>query len=230
MTAGPPTTPAPGTRGTWFTRGGWWFLVHLASFGILGAVAYTHAAVVSRRIGHGVLAAAVLMTTLLAFALLGVGGKDATGHPAGFVSGLGSALMVLVLLGGLVGLVVVRQQVYAPSPASSVPHPAVARALAARTRRDDARCLVATDPLLARDLRIGRPDLPREYDDGGLVDLNSAPAPVVAAVCGLEPAHAAGILAARQAVGRFAAVDDVFAWAELPVEVWDRVRDHGVVL
>ncbi|NMO91410.1 hypothetical protein [Actinomycetospora sp. TBRC 11914] len=222
--------PVPPTQGNWFTRGGWWFLLHVASFGILAAVPYTHAAVVSRRIGHGVLAAAVLVATLLGFAFLGAGAKDAAGQPEGFVAGLGGALMVLVLLGGLVGLVVVRQQVYGPRPASSVPHPAVARALAARTRRDEARRLAATDPLLARELRIGRPDLPREYDDGGLVDLNSAPAPVVAAVCGLEPAHAAGILAARHAAGRFVAVDDVFSWADLPVEVWDRVRDHGVVL
>jgi hypothetical protein len=222
--------PAPPRTGNWFTRGGWWFLVHAASLGLLAAVPYTHAAVVSRRIGHGVLAAAVLLTTFVAFALLGVGAKDATGQPEGFVSGLGGLLMVGVLLGGLAGLVVVRQQVYGPRAASTAAHPAVTRALAARTRRDEARRLVGSDPLLARDLRIGRPDLPREYDDGGLVDLNSAPAPVVAAVCGLEPAHAAGILAARRAAGRFAAVEDVFAWAELPVEVWDRVRDHGVVL
>ena len=35
---------------------------------------------------------------------------------------------------------------------------------------------------------------------------------------------------ARQAAGRFAAVDDVFSWTDLPVEVWDRVRDRGIVL
>lgn len=28
----------------------------------------------------------------------------------------------------------------------------------------------------------------------------------------------------------FASVDDVFAWAELPVEFRDRVRDRGIVL
>jgi hypothetical protein len=28
---------------------------------------------------------------------------------------------------------------------------------------------------MTRDLRIGRPDLSRQYDDGGLVDLNTAP-------------------------------------------------------
>ncbi|HEY2192534.1 MAG TPA: hypothetical protein VGH76_09565 [Actinomycetospora sp.] len=222
--------PAPPARGTWFTRGGWWFLVHVGSLGILAAVPFTHAAVVSRRIGHGVLAAAVLTATLLTFLLLGTAHEDAAGHPEGFLAGLGGTLLMLVLLGGLASLVVVRQQVYGEKPASSAPQPALARALAARTRRDEARRLATSDPLLARDLRIGRPDLPREYDDGGLVDLNSAPAPVVASVCGLEPVHAEGILTARRAAGRFASVDDVFAWAELPVEIWDRVRDRGIVL
>jgi DNA uptake protein ComE-like DNA-binding protein len=223
-------SPAPSSTGTWFTRGGWWFLVHAGSLGLLAAVPFTHAAVLSRRIGHGVLAAAVLVTTVLAFLLIEVGAKDAAGHPEGFLSGLGGTLLMLVLIGGLASLVVVRHQVFGPKAASRAPQPALARALAARTRRDEARRLAGSDPLLARDLRIGRPDLPREYDDGGLVDLNSAPAPVVAAVCGLEPVHAEGILGARRAAGRFASVEDVFAWAELPVEVWDRVRDRGVVL
>ena len=34
--------------------------------------------------------------------------------------------------------------------------------------------------MLARELRIGRPDLPRQYDDGGLVDVNNVPVGVLA--------------------------------------------------
>ncbi len=227
MTAAAPTTPS---SGNWFTRGGWWFFVHVCSLGVLAAVPFAHAAVRSRRIGHAVAAVAVLAATLLAFLLIGTGEHDAAGRSVGFVSGVGGTVMVLVLLGGLVGLIVVRHQVYGPRPSPPVLQPAVARALAARSRRDEARRLVASDPLLARELRVGRPDLPREYDDGGLVDLNSAPAQVVAAVCGLEPVAAARIVQARQAAGRFAAVEDVFSWTELPVGVWDQVRDRAVVL
>jgi len=47
--------------------------------------------------------------------------------------------------------------------------PALAAAIACRQRRQQARQLLANDPGLARELRIGRPDLPRDYDDGGLV-------------------------------------------------------------
>ncbi len=223
------TTPV-GPRGNWFTRGGWWFLVHVASLGLLAVVPFTHAAVRSRRVGHVLTAAVVVAVTVLEFALIMTADHDAAGKVSGVSAALGGMVFMLMLIGGLVGLVVVRHQVYGPRPPVPALQPAVARALAARARRDEARRLLASDPLLARELRIGRPDLFREYDDGGLVDLNSAPVPVVAAVCGLDPVHAAQIVHARQAAGRFAAVEDVFSWTELPVDVWDRVRDRGVVL
>ncbi|HEY2223209.1 ComEA family DNA-binding protein [Actinomycetospora sp.] len=223
--------PAP-SRGNWFTRGGWWFFVHVLSLGILAVVPFTHAAVRSRRVGHVIAAAVMLAATVLAFVLFGTADHDAAGKVVGAQSNIGGTLIIVILLGGLVGLIVMRQQIYgagAPT-APAAAQPAVARALAARRRRDEARQLVASDPLLARELRIGRPDLPRDYDDGGLVDLNSAPAQVVASVCGLEPVQAARIVQARQAAGRFAAVDDVFSWTELPVDLWNQVRDRAVVL
>lgn len=49
----------------------------------------------------------------------------------------------------------------------------------ARARRDQARSLRANDPAVARELGIGLDlglDLGRGYDDGGPVDLNTAPA------------------------------------------------------
>lgn len=105
---------------------------------------------------------------------------------------------------------------------------ALAAALAARERRAEARKLALSDPLIARDLRVGRPDLQRNYDDGGLVDLNNAPAAVIGAVCELDAATAEAIVEIRAAVDGFAAVDDVFT--AVPVAAWDRVRDRAVVL
>jgi DNA uptake protein ComE-like DNA-binding protein len=120
-----------------------------------------------------------------------------------------------------------RRQVW-PSAGTD---PAVAAALAARARRAEARRIVSDDPLLARDLRIGRPDLHPDYDDGGLVDLDSAPAAAIAHVCGLDPAVAAGIVEACATAGMpFGQVDDVFDYTDIPVELWDRIRDRAVVL
>jgi DNA uptake protein ComE-like DNA-binding protein len=83
---------------------------------------------------------------------------------------------------------------------------------------------------MARELRIGRPHLPRTYDDGGLVDLNTAPAQVIAHTCGIELAIATLIVKARAAGITFASVDDVFSVAEIPFPLWDRIRDRAVVI
>ncbi|MEJ2866931.1 helix-hairpin-helix domain-containing protein [Actinomycetospora sp. OC33-EN08] len=229
------STPDAPTRGNWFTRGGWWFLVHLLSFGVLAVIPFGAAAAVSRRRAHLWLAGAVAVLTVTMFTLVTLAPVDAAGRRTGPLDAIATVLLTGLFFGGLVALVVVRGQVYGrhaparPAPPSG-PDPAVTRALAARQRRQEARRIVAEDPLLARELRIGRPDQPRDYDDGGLVDLNSAPAPALASVCDLSPEQAGRIVQARQAAGRFAGVEDVFTWVDLPVEVWDRVRDRGVVL
>jgi len=143
--------------------------------------------------------------------------------------------ILTLFVGGLAALIVVRHQVFGPRARPTgwdrpLPDPAVAAALAARGRRDEARRLAAQDPLLAHELRVGRPDLPRSYDDGGLVDLNAAPARAIARICGIAPEHAERIVACRSAAGRFATVEDVFVWADLPYDIWDHVRDRAVVL
>jgi hypothetical protein len=117
-----------------------------------------------------------------------------------------------------------------PARADTRADPAVFAALSARVRREESRQLAAGDPLLARDLRIGRPDLPRTYDDGGLVDLNNAPVEAIASTCGIEPAVAAQIVNARTAGITFTTVDDVFSRTDIPYPQWDRIRDRAVVI
>jgi DNA uptake protein ComE-like DNA-binding protein len=137
--------------------------------------------------------------------------------------------------------VVLRQQVWPPTAAlqpapTALPTagkwtaPAVAAVLAARARREDARRLAASDPQMARELRIGRPDLPRTYDDGGLVDLNSATPQVIAHTCGIELAMAARIADARVAGLTFITVEDVFSFTDIPYPLWDRIRDRALVI
>jgi hypothetical protein len=53
---------------------------------------------------------------------------------------------------------------------------------------------VARDVELARELGIGRPDLPRQMDDGGLIDLNHVPVSVMAGLLGLSEADAAKVV------------------------------------
>lgn len=193
-----------------------------------------HAAARTRRPGHVGAVIASLLLIISTFVFVGVADRAPDGSTTGVFATLSSIGILTLFLGGLAALIVIRHQVFGPRVRATgwdrpMPDPAIAAALAARDRRAEARRLAVQDPLLAHELRLGRPDLPRTYDDGGLVDLNTAPAHVIARTCGIEPEHAERIVACRSA-GRFAAVDDVLVWADLPYEVWDFVRDRGVVL
>jgi DNA-binding SARP family transcriptional activator len=80
-----------------------------------------------------------------------------------------------------------------------------------RDMRAQARAIVESDPAQARQLAIGRPDLPGWFDDGGLLDVNHAPAPVLAAMPGISSALAHRIVMDRQHRGPYAKVDDLVA-------------------
>jgi DNA uptake protein ComE-like DNA-binding protein len=92
-------------------------------------------------------------------------------------------------------------------------------------RRKEARHLVATNPALARDLRIGRPDLPRDYDDGGLVDVNHVPVGVFSSGLGLTPIEARDVVAARDKLGRFVSAEELCEYTQLSPDRIDGLRD-----
>jgi DNA uptake protein ComE-like DNA-binding protein len=102
---------------------------------------------------------------------------------------------------------------------------AVAAAKNKLERRKEARHLVATNPALARDLKIGRPDLPREYDDGGLVDVNHVPVGVFSSGLGLTPIEARDVLAARDKLGRFVSAEEICEYTQLSPDRVDELRD-----
>ncbi|HEY2700563.1 MAG TPA: helix-hairpin-helix domain-containing protein [Pseudonocardiaceae bacterium] len=108
--------------------------------------------------------------------------------------------------------------------------PALAKALDARAKRAQARELVAQDPLLAEELHIGRPDLGRTFDDGGLVDINHATAKAMASAFGIKPVDARTIIERRDELGGFANVDEMLVLVDLPVAAWDRIRDRSITL
>lgn len=97
------------------------------------------------------------------------------------------------------------------TPAMS--HPGNAAALAKvehrRMLRAEARALADRDSVAARELRIGRPDLSRKYDDGGLIDVNSAPASLLEQLPGVDAGVAAEIINHRELNGPFESTDEV---------------------
>ncbi|MFF3914635.1 DUF4236 domain-containing protein [Streptomyces sp. NPDC001852] len=220
--------------------GGWYFVIVLLSAGLFSAVPFAHAAArlgrrdLRLRAGIHAAVAAVLGV------LTSITPQDAQGNPVGTAGHALSTIFGLLALALMVTacfqLVPLRREVYGldagptPPPHPAAADPVVAAHLAARARRDEARALAQSDPVLAYDLRIGRPDLPRQYDDGGLIDLNSAPAQAIATACSIESSLAERIVEARQELGSFSSLDEVIVFAEVEQGAVARIRDYALLL
>ncbi|MDR7278850.1 BTAD domain-containing putative transcriptional regulator [Catenuloplanes atrovinosus] len=82
--------------------------------------------------------------------------------------------------------------------------------------REQARQILAYRPDIAAELGIGRPDLFRWYDDGGLVDVNAVPEAQLAALPGLSAEAARTVAAERARGGPFGSLHDLVARGALP--------------
>lgn len=216
-------------------KGRWYFVVTVCSGGVLAWLPFVHAGNHLRRpsvtrLAWRYLAVAVVIGILLALTPRDEHGQTTSGLGEA-ISVVGGLLAIATIALGCVQLAPLRREVYggAPPPEQDTVDPALTAALEARQRRVHARQIAARDPLLARDLKIGRPDLPHTFNDGGLVDLNSASAQTIAQTCDLPRTIGEDIEAARPP-GGFMAVDDVFSLAEVPLAAWDIIRDRAVVI
>jgi Helix-hairpin-helix motif len=134
------------------------------------------------------------------------------------------------LMGGTLHSFIVRSKVF-PSTRRKTPNDhALALAQQRLTLRAKAREIVRDDPALAVELRIGRPDLPRQFNDGGLVDMNHAPGPVIATVPGITPDLVERILQARHVVGAFSSAEELSVTANLPVDLNAQLAEYSVYL
>jgi hypothetical protein len=215
-------------------KGRWYFVVTICSAGLLAWLPFVHAGSHLHRRSVTRLAWCYAASATTIGILLAVTPTDAHGE---ITPGAGNAIS---LVGGLLALATIalgcvqqaplRREVYTDPPQTEdTADPALTAALDARERRANARQIATRDPLLARDLKIGRPDLPHTFDDGGLVDLNSAPPHLIAEICDLPQTTADDIVAARPP-GGFLVVDDVFSQAEIPIAAWDIIRDRTVAI
>jgi len=92
-------------------------------------------------------------------------------------------------------------------------------------KRDESRRIAATDPRLARELRIGRPDQPSSYDDGGLVDVNHVPVECLSGLGVIDGDLAHRIVEARELVGGFDNRNDLEALMGIDPPSLDEVSD-----
>ena len=208
--------------------GAWYVIITIFTAGFLACVPFFHAASVLKRRSLRKLGALYAGGALLGFTLINIAPEDATDAPTGPLSDIGAVIMIVVLVAGLIQQRGLRREVYMRPPV--VPDDAVAMVEEARRKRQEARELATRDGQMARDLRIGRPDLPRRYDDGGLVDLNTAPADVIAWVCQIPAPSARAIVDARTQLGRFTSFDEAAVYASLGDDEVEAIKDKGLII
>jgi hypothetical protein len=205
----------------------WWCLVPFLTFGM-----FTFAAVlvagVRLRDRRTQLFAALYFLLVVVFCV----GIQFT-RP-GRVGPLDAVIMPLFLaawLGGTVHVLLLQNRPLPPPimrPTMLTYDPAVAAAHWRRSRRQEARELLRSDPQLAAELKIGRPDLPgRTFDDGGLIDINHVPANVLAAGLDVVPALAQEIITQRERLDGFSSADELLVYCEgLKPERLQVIRDR----
>lgn len=202
-----------------------WALMPVYTFGFLGFGPSAWAAVRLRDKRLWVVSAVFLALQCTGFVLSAGAARHSTR------SSLAGFFIIFVIAVSTGHAFVLRPRVFPkPVPGPVIPDRALQEALDDRARRERSREILANDPDLARDLRIGRTDLPHEYDDGGLVDLNTVTAATLTSQLGIDPAQAQRIVEGRTSLGGFQRVEDLVALTDLPVATFDAIKEHLIVL
>lgn len=214
----PIPAPTPETA-----RGIVWAFVPFVTLGFGTPASFLYAAVRRRSMGLGGTAAGYGAGTAAVLMML------QSGDP--FFLVIGSFMMLLLWIAGTGHAFAVRSSVFPREiPRNVLNEHAVEVAKYRRTLREQARALAAEDPALARELRIGRPDVPRAYDDGGLVDVNHAPRGIIEALPGMTPELADRIVRRRAQTGGFVSAEEMAVDADVPPDVLPQLADFTIFL
>ncbi len=190
----------------------WWFLVPLTSVGYLTFLIVFYAGLVLRSRAT-LIAASAYLALDIGFVV------DAS---AAQVNGVTVAAYTLVSwVGGTVHAAYLtsryrdrkrptaEQEPWIPLEPGNRFDGAVVAAQMTIARRRDARRIVEEDLPLAAELRIGRPDLHRSYDDGGLIDVNHVPVEHLISELEMHPATAAEVITMRSVRSGFTSAEDM---------------------
>lgn len=226
--------PAPWTshpsfleRPGWTTRrrlASWvWALAPALTFGLVNGATFLYAAIRQRGWGWWLAFGGYAGMTVSIFAL----SNAPDDSPAD--NAQSALIMTNWILGAGHALGTRRRVFQTDATVDLAGDPVLAAALHAQERRDLARQILGHDPRLASDLAIGRPDLGRGYDDGGLVDVNTAPATLLTRLPGLTEPLAQRVVVARAAAGGFTSLEEMAILADLPPGLIDLMRDRVVL-
>ncbi len=195
-----------------------WAVIPLVTLGLASTLSFGYAAIRLRKPLYWATTALYLALFVLMVALSG--GVEGSGTDKAF-----AVPFVLSWLGGTVHAFVIRPKVFESRQYD--------RAIGAARNRQELRKEAretARDVSMAWELRIGRPDLPREFDDGGLVDVNHVPAGALAELPGMTPELVERVLRVREECGGFTSVEELSALAQLPPALTPRLAEFAVFL
>lgn len=164
---------------------------------------------------------------IYAIGLAGYLALDSPAAPTSTAKGLAAGLALLTWIGGGIHALAVSND--AVRRIQDRADPALE---AARTRiehRAEGRHLLATQPALAKEIGVGRPDIPgaRDY---GLVDVNHAPPAALAKLPGMTDDLANRVVEARGQAGGFSSVEDLGMLLDLPPDTVDQMRDTAIFI
>jgi SARP family transcriptional regulator, regulator of embCAB operon len=209
----PPPEPVATTRrpARWWTWTPWALAIALplVSLGMLAWVVMAVLAALRRSVALALFAVGYFLLFLV-FVMASSDDINSTGEN---VSGVA---LVLAMVGGAVHTALLAGRAHRRRWRRP-PDPDTLRSLEQRVRREQAMTLLRHHPHIARELLIGRPDLSRVFDDGGLVDVNAVPEHVLAALPGVTVPQAQQIVARRRTFGGFASVEDLATYGLLPL-------------
>ena len=141
--------------------------------------------------------------------------------------GVAVGVMLLTWIGGGIHALAVSgdaaRRIHGPGD------PALQAARMRIQRRTQGRHLLATQPALAREIGLGRPDVPGA-DDYGLVDVNHVSADALARLPGVTKDVAQRIVTERAQCGGFSSVEDLGMLLDLPPAEVDKMRDTAIFI
>ena len=184
----------------------WWVLASFVPFGWLTFAGFLYAGA-RARMPLALLLGAVFMAT----------------NVAGFLipDDAGGAVIVLAWLAGIGAS-------FAVAPAWQ--RRMISGRLEAERRiaaRREARRMVEDEPLVARELGVGRPDVETARHHH-VVDVNSAPTDVIARMPGVTDALAREIVRVREEIGGFSSLADLSAMVDLPPGTVEELEERAV--
>jgi hypothetical protein len=193
----------------------WWYvLIGPLTLGILAWVAFLFMGVRGRKPLWLAYAGIYLAVAVAGAVLTELEGEDASFSGFIWIALMGASLAHTLALRGAF-----------EERMEMLDDPALDAAEDAADRREHAREIVASDPARARELGIGRPDLPQSFH-AGVIDVNGAPPEWIARVGGLSSEVVDLIAAGRP----YSSLEDMDLVVNLPPRDLERLRDVAVFI